>query len=290
MSAIRMNVFFHKIASVVKTAIPRHVRRRLQAARWRFALRRRATGKPFRFNVAEPQSRHVLNCCIAYNRHGAYCVPASGLHRPAALVVLAGDVWEEPTIDLIVSHCWNGDIVHAGAFFGDFLPALAAAASRVGNRVWAFEPSPESYRCAAITLRLNQIDNVTLMNAALGEQSGRRELVTQSGRVALGGASHIAGGRNGPELRRAQTTPVEIVTIDDVVSEDRSVSVIQLDVEGYEERALTGAMRTIRRRQPLLILETIPSEVWVSENLSPLGYRVAGTVFENTVLRTDWAK
>jgi FkbM family methyltransferase len=269
--------------SLVKTALPRRSRWSLQ----KFALRRRARGRPFPFSVHEPQSGRTLNCCIAYNRYGAYCVPASGLHRPAALYVLAGEVWEAPTIDLMASCCASGDIIHAGTFFGDFLPALAAACSAVGHRVWAFEPNPESYRCAAITLQLNQIANVELINAGLGERADHRILVTVEDRVSLGGASYLlpAVEAADPPPPSAGATSVPIVTIDETVPEDRPISVIQLDVEGYEERALSGAMRTIRRHRPLLILETVPGEKWMSANLLPLGYRIAESFLENTVVR-----
>jgi FkbM family methyltransferase len=268
--------------SLVKTLVPKRAHWALR----RFALKRRAHGRPFPFRVEAPRSGRVLDCCIAYNRYGAYCVPVSGLHRPAALYVLAGEVWEAQTIDLIVSLCERGDIVHAGTFFGDFLPALAAACSAAGNRVWAFEPNPESYRCAAITLQLNQITNVRLINAGLGERSDRRTLVTIENGVPLGGASYLlTEGADAPKHLNDDATSVPIVTVDETVPERRPISVIQLDIEGYEERALTGAIRTIRRHRPLLILETMPGEAWMSANLLPLGYRIGESFLENTVIR-----
>jgi hypothetical protein len=62
-------------------------------------------------------------------------------------------------------NCQSGDIVHAGPYFGEFLPALAD----VADNVWAFEPKEENYRCAVITQMINQLHNVELHNAALGE-------------------------------------------------------------------------------------------------------------------------
>ncbi len=240
--------------------------------------------------VAAPQSQRTLNCCVGYNKYGGYCVPVAAIHRPVALSVLAGRVWEAETLDLMVAHCGTGDIVHAGAFFGDFLPALAAASARVGRKIWAFEPSPESYRCAAVTLLLNQIDNVELINAGLGDRQSSGQLVVSNRRQPLGGGAYILQGPSNPKDNRAgRTTPVRIVAIDDIVPEDRPVSVIQLDVEGYEERALAGGIRTIRRNRPLLILETLPAERWMTENLLPLGYRVAEPIPGNSVLRADRA-
>jgi Methyltransferase FkbM domain len=75
------------------------------------------------------------------------------------------------------------------------------------------------------------------------------------------------------------------VTVDETVPSDRKVSIIQLDVEGFEKPALAGALMTIQRCKPIIILETLPEEGWLSENIMRLGYRIAGTVHGNTLLR-----
>lgn len=253
----------------------------------RRVARRRLGGLPFPFTVSSPQSRTTLNCCVAYNKHGAYCVPVSGLHRPAAQRVLAGDVWEASTLDFMTSQCGSGDVVHAGTFFGDFLPALASAV-RQDARVWAFEPNPESYRCASVTIGLNRLSNVELTNAGLGEQQHRKLLLTYDcNGTALGGASRIADEEQEQGAASNHAVPISMVTIDGAVPESRRVFIIQLDVEGYEERALLGAMRTIRRCRPILILETAPKERFASEHLRPLGYRITGSVSNNVILRCD---
>lgn len=252
------------------------------------AVRARIRGKPFPFSVSPPQSETALDCVVAYNRYGAYCVPISGLRSFAALHVLAGDVWEAATLDFIAAHNDGGDIVHAGAFFGDFLPALARVTGP-GGTVWAFEPHPESYRCAQITIDLNQLTNVELVNAGLGEQPGAAELVTHDRRGSgLGGTSTMfPSDSDALHAEGMRSQEVRIVTIDGTVPEHQRISVIHLDVEGYEERALTGALRTIHRCRPVLLVETPPCNTWVSEHLRPLGYRISDTVLGNTILRSD---
>jgi FkbM family methyltransferase len=272
------------VPQLIKAIVPLHARQALR----RMAVRARIRGKPFPFSVSPPQSETALDCVVAYNRYGAYCVPISGFRSFAALHVLAGDVWEAATLDFIAAHYDGGDIVHAGAFFGDFLPALALA-SGPDNKVWAFEPHPESYRCAQITIDLNQLTNVELANAGLGEQPGTAELVTHDRRGAgLGGTSTMFPvGSETLQAEGKRSTVVRIVTIDGAVPEHRRISMIHLDVEGYEERALAGALRTIHRCRPILLVETAPCNAWVSEYLRPLGYRVSETVLGNTVLRPD---
>jgi FkbM family methyltransferase len=270
------------VQSLVKAILPVRARTALH----RLSNARRIRGRPFPFVVSGPQSNVTLNCCISYNNYGAYCVPVSGTHRPAAQAVLSGRVWEARTLEFMTSRCKDGDIAHAGTFFGDFLPALAAALAD-GAKVWAFEPNPESYRCAAITIELNALTGVELVNAGLGEQSSSRVLVTRDfDGASLGGGSQVAPGPGDHwKVRGSHTVPIRIVTIDDVVPQYRPISVIQLDVEGYEQRALTGALRTIQRHRPIVIVESMPEDDWMSEHLRPLGYRVTETTPEATIIQ-----
>ena len=68
-------------------------------------------------------------------------------------------------------NCGTGDLVHAGTYFGDFIPALSRVCAP-DAKVWAFEPNPENYRCALITTTLNNLHNVEIKNAGLGSQEG----------------------------------------------------------------------------------------------------------------------
>jgi FkbM family methyltransferase len=232
---------------------------------------------------ADPLPAGILSCLIASNEHGAYCLPQASQHRPVAEAILQSRVWEADTLNLLCAADLDGDIVHAGTFFGDFLPALARSRSN-GALVWGFEPAGENFRCAQITTQLNDLHNVVLTHAALGSESGSALLQTVDKQgVPLGGASRLlveplsARGRAREE--------VEVVTVDRVVGSERRVAVLQLDVEGHEQHALSGAKRTIERCRPLLVLETLPEAAWVAQELTPLGYEPDGSVDRNIVLR-----
>jgi FkbM family methyltransferase len=214
----------------------------------------------------------------AFNRYGGYCIPIAAEHRFAAQTVIAGNVWEPQTVAFMTEVCRGGDIVHAGTFFGDFLPALAAAASKV----WAFEPKRENWRCASLTVSLNGLTNVALYLGGLSDHAGEMALQTRGGDgVVLGGASHLKD--DAPADPDAfEMTPV--ATLDSLLPPERPIAILQLDVEGHEQRALTGALETIRRWRPVLILETMPQPGWISQHLTPLGYAVARHVDENAVL------
>lgn len=221
---------------------------------------------------------------IVGNAHGRYCVPRASTSRPAATAVIKGRVWEERTIALIAKMCGDGDVVHAGAYFGDFLPALSKALAP-GARLWTFEPSKENHACAEETIRLNGLDNVSLFHAALGQKKEDSAVLRTIGHLgeALGGSSEIVDREDAPP--GYETVPV--VALDEVVGRERNITVIHLDVEGYEQRALRGARKRLKQWLPFLILESLPENPdWLERNIAALGYREIGHVHGNAVLTT----
>ena len=221
----------------------------------------------------------LLLSSIAYNEHGGYCVPRSSSHRPAARTVLSGMVFEPETITYMQQNSGAGDIIHAGTYFGDFLPALSRACT---GKVWAFEPNRENFRCAEITVLLNGLTNVDLANSGLGEGSGSVDLLTiGADGLPLGGGSRIV---DRPDEHPGFMQQASIVSVDMVFPADRNVSILQLDVEGYELPALTGALQTIRRCTPTIIVEHLPEEQWLERNILALGYRIGGKLHANSIL------
>jgi FkbM family methyltransferase len=219
---------------------------------------------------------------VARNEYGIYCVPRSSVHRPVAAVILDGGVWERRTLELMQTVDSAGDIVHAGTYYGDFLPALARSRAE-GALVWAFEPGAENHRCTEITISLNELHNVVLTRAGLGERSG-------SGLLAVGGRDGVSLGGSASMIQdplRARlwdSEAVPMAALDEVVPADRRVALIQLDVEGHEKEALLGALGTIERCRPLIILESLPRASWLEEHLGPFGYRARESIEHNTVL------
>lgn len=240
---------------------------------------------PKKLPSAQYEALTALKCRIWYNQYGGYCLPESSLHRTAPRKILRGEVYEPATIEFMRARCSGGDVVHAGTYFGDFLPGLSEACDK-GCTIWAFEPNPENYRCAQITTLINKLDNVHLQNAGLGEGPATLHMRTHDPRgVSLGGKSHLV---EDGEFNSSTDEEVRIVTIDSVVGDERAVSIIQLDVEDHEKAALTGALQTIRRCLPIIILEVrkgsdlLHSE-WFASTIVSLGYKQTATLHGNTV-------
>lgn len=163
-----------------------------------------------------------LDCFIAYNPYGGHCIPWSVVKSGPAQAIMAGSVWEPDLLNFIVDNA-NGDVIHAGAFFGDGLPMLSRGIAP--HTLWAFEPT-DLYYYASMTHLISKLSFTGLYHMALGAES-------------------------------KGTT----VAIDDIIPKDRRISIIHLDIEGDEQKALEGAQKTIERCKPILVVEEVFSKV-----------------------------
>lgn len=170
-------------------------------------------------------------------------VPRYASQRPAARAVLSGRLFEPATHWLIAETLKRrpGDLVHAGTFFGDMLPSFSMACP---GRVYAFEPVLENYVLARLTVTMNELRNVILFHAGLGDDMSQARMDTGAGSgIHRGGGSSVSA--------TGQTTtllPIDLLQLS-------SLSVLELDVEGYELNALRGARDTLVRCKPIVMIE-----------------------------------
>lgn len=126
--------------------------------------------------------------------------------------------------------------VQAGGHIGIY-PAILAKSFEC---VYTFEPELENFGC--LGLNIAEYPNVVAFNSFLGADSEPRQLLKHSkssGGHQTGGAVSAGG--------------IPTATIDEFGLTD--LDAIFLDVEGFEGTILRGALKTIRRCLPLLVLE-----------------------------------
>ena len=146
--------------------------------------------------------------------------------------------YQYPKLEMALRHVKQFRVaVDIGAHVGLWTRILATRFERVE----AFEPMPAHRECFALNVRA---ENVRLHDCALGASEGEVSMTTFAGNS---GHSHV-------------TDDGEIVvpmrTLDSCGLED--VDFIKIDVEGYERHVLLGAVETLRRCRPTLIVEQKP--------------------------------
>lgn len=192
-------------------------------------------------------------------------VPQSATHRIAVKKSLQGRYYE-PISHLnfkkILDYKGNLSVIHAGTFFGDMLHTYSVSA----RKVYAFEPVLENYFFAKKNAEALGLNNIVMFNAALANENGIREISTHDLRGKFrGGASSIRDDYKGKsELTAA-------LRIDDLPIED--LCLLQLDIEGYERRALLGAINTIEWFRPVILIEDNKKDC--AKLLGRLGYSYA---------------
>jgi FkbM family methyltransferase len=159
-------------------------------------------------------------------------------------VIAEGRPWEEHIEAILEKYARPGSVaIDVGAHIGTHTLTMARCVGPSG-RVYAFEPVKKIYRELVRNLALNGIGNVVPLRYALGNGSPRLMHMKPITPHEEGGT---AVGRGGD--------PVELRSLDSFGFE--GVSLIKIDVEGYELPVLDGAAETIRRNRPVLVVEIL---------------------------------
>ncbi|MDA7644890.1 FkbM family methyltransferase [bacterium] len=141
----------------------------------------------------------------------------------------------------------GGTAIDGGANRGVYSTCL----SPLCQTVHAFEPNPAMNKY----LRSAAPANVTVSNQALSDQKGTAEFSIPI--VSENKLQHTGGSLNSVDQSdQAVTFSVETTTIDELGF--TNVSLIKLDLEGFEYQALRGGIKTIQRDKPVLIIEIHP--------------------------------
>jgi FkbM family methyltransferase len=133
-------------------------------------------------------------------------------------------------------------IIDAGGFIGDSALVFADYSDK---NIYTFEPTKDSFANMQKTIELNNSKNIIPQNLGLGSKEESIELFLN------GSASSV----NHNCLNTDQKETINITTVDKFVEKNNiEVGLIKVDIEGYEPELIKGAIETIKRDKPALIL------------------------------------
>lgn len=135
------------------------------------------------------------------------------------------------------------NVVDAGCWVGDNAVPWAKIVSGTGV-VYAIDPSPANCAFVRAVKELNRLDNLTILEEALGESRGRVSTDDDLHHCKL---SSDDRGRN-----RIDTTSIDLLFREGKIQD---VGYIHLDVEGMESAVILGARHAIREFRPVLTFE-----------------------------------
>ena len=179
---------------------------------------------------------------------------------PAA--ILKTGEWQPEIWDAVGTSLARDAVFYdVGAHIGYF---SMKAAQRVGvnGRVVAFEPNPEILKLLRENVTANGFTNVVVEDIACTDHD---QMLTLFAAPSINtGASSLA--RDNAAILENQTPKGYTVRgrpIDEVTDELKltRVDAIKIDVEGAEGLVLRGAIRTLKRFHPKIVLEVVPRQL-----------------------------
>ena len=175
----------------------------------------------------------------------------------------------------------DGVILDIGANIGIMTCHLSKKYPK--REIICFEPESVNFEVLSNICHKFQLDNVTLIQKALGETPGKAKMILPiQGKTKMQGLAHIK--HDSIELwNDGEEYEVEIETLDDLFK-NQKIAAIKMDVENFEFFVLKGGKNIIQRDRPIIYVELWDNENRVKcfEFIRSLGYQVY--VLENKIL------
>jgi FkbM family methyltransferase len=165
---------------------------------------------------------------------------------------LAVDLYDESTfgarrgIDYLPGKSINSlegkDILDIGAFIGDSALIFSELKPR---KIYAFEPEYKNYGLLQQTVAINNLNDMIIpVQKGIGDSERRRRLHIDRAASTLLDTGWAD-----------ETIEIEMTTIDKfVIDNNLDAGLIKMDIEGFELSAIKGAIETIKKFRPILLM------------------------------------
>lgn len=162
------------------------------------------------------------------------------------IAISKNEFYDRYTKKIIASHCNNNSVcIDIGSNEGKILNLMISAAPN--SKHYAFEPIPSL--CSDLIKKY--ANQALIYPIALSDQKGFSEFNFVTTNSALSGLKK----RPYPSSYLAETIVVATDLLDNIITEEKKISLIKIDVEGGEWNVLNGAKNTIHRSNPLILFE-----------------------------------
>jgi len=200
-------------------------------------------------------------------------------------ILAKGRLPEREEHKLIAPHLGAGKVfVDVGANIGSY----AIFAGGLGARVIAIEANPQTADKLSFNVRLNDLDNVTIVNSAVGPRDDTLPLWQEPSNCGF--ATFVKDLTTGEWAGDWSPTFVKVRPLTAIADEQglAKIDVLKVDVEGFEDRVVLPFLRHADRSlwPRVILLETNCRPYWSEDCLSELAnraYKVTGRTNDNMV-------
>jgi FkbM family methyltransferase len=186
-------------------------------------------------------------------------------------------------LDFLRAHTPAGGVfVDVGANVGTYAMTLARRVGASG-KVIAIEPHPVTHARLAFNRNASGLVQVILIAAAAGPADGELMIETDGDNL---GASHIVSGERAGHALRVPSLRLLRVLED---AGTQRVDALKIDVEGFEDRVLTGFFAEAPQRlwPRAVVIEHLSRNEWQDDCIADMlarGYAETGKTRSNTLL------
>lgn len=186
-------------------------------------------------------------------------------------------------LDFLRTHTPAGGVfVDVGANVGTYAMPLARHVGASG-KIIAIEPHPVTHARLSFNRAASDFTQVDLVAAAAGPSDGELMIETDGDNL---GASHIVSGTRSGNAIRVPSLRLQRILGDAGVTH---VDALKIDVEGYEDRVLTGFFREAPSSlwPRAVVIEHLSRNEWLADCIADMharGYAETGKTRSNTLL------
>lgn len=152
------------------------------------------------------------------------------------------------------------------------------------TKIWVFEPLEENYK--VLQSLSSENNNLVIIPKAAGNKKGKTGLNIAK-RITSSSLFKLNPDKNSnffsEILETKDTKEIEITTLDDTLPDNKIISILKLDVQGYELEVLKGAGKTLTKTF-LIILEMNNHDGYMG---APKYYEVDKYLRENNFILFD---
>ena len=159
----------------------------------------------------------------------------------------------------------NSTVIDVGANIGFYSVSLGRRMREINSKgkIYAFEPCPSNYQRLKENIKLNDLDS-TLVNTfkfGLSDKEGKSTLTL---RQDFKGGSETGNAAIPTSIEFDKKWTYKEIKIDlkkfddiwsDIGSDNESIDLIKIDIEGHEDFFLRGGINLIKEHRPIMLME-----------------------------------
>lgn len=152
-------------------------------------------------------------------------------------------IYEQRLLNLLENKIHGGVMLDVGANIGNHALYLA----KNFEKIICLEPNPVVGQRLKTNILINNITNIRVIEIGLGDENADLPFRSNTSGNLGGGSFRDIG------FPVSHILPVRIA--DEILSEFSPVTLVKIDVEGFEDRVLRGMRRIIARDRPVVVFE-----------------------------------